>query len=175
LDFYACIEQIRSLPGHERFLLGQRIAEMQECAAGGSIVVVNITEIRSDAIIITPAVIKAINLSNLSTSEAKIWLSKDWRGRRAERAVKNRDYLAYLAWLWKSCVEQILDEVRALIGLSANGLLRVWWIGSGMAGSMPFHAAGIHRTGSTEKAYHGAVSSYAPSIKALARACNSSH
>ncbi|KAK4113092.1 hypothetical protein N656DRAFT_836594 [Canariomyces notabilis] len=170
LDFNVCIEQIRSLPGYERFLLGQTIAEMQECAAGGSIVVVNITEFRSDAIIITPAVVKAVNLSNLSTSEAETWLSKDWRGRRAERAAKNRDYLAYLAWLWKSCVEQILDEVRALIDLSANGLLRVWWIGSGMAGSMPFHAAGIHRTGSTETAYHRAVSSYAPSIKALAHA-----
>ncbi len=39
-----------------------------------------------------------------------------------------------------------------------------------MAGSMLFHAAGIHRTGSTETAYHRAVSSYAPSIKALAHA-----
>jgi hypothetical protein len=38
---------------HERFLLGHTAAEIQECAAGGSIVVVNITDFRSDAIIIT--------------------------------------------------------------------------------------------------------------------------
>jgi hypothetical protein len=35
---------------------------------------------------------------------------------------------------------------------------------------MPFHAAGIHRAGLTETAYHRAVSSYAPSIKTLAHA-----
>jgi CHAT domain-containing protein len=170
-DLDACIEQIRTLPVHERFLLGQTTAEIRECAAGGSIVVVNITEFRNDAIIIMPTVVKAVSLSKLSVSDAKAWLSKDWTGRRADRAVKNRNYLAYLAWLWESCVEQILDEVRALQDPLTNSLLRVWWIGSGLASSMPFHAAGIHQVGSAETAYHRAVSSYAPSIKALAHAC----
>jgi tetratricopeptide (TPR) repeat protein len=170
LDLDACIGEIRNIMGYERFLLGQTIAEMQECAAGGSILVVNITEFRSDAIIVSPAAIKAINLSELSASDAKAWLSKDWTGRRAERAAKNREYLAYLAWLWKSCVRQILDELRILHEPAAQDLSRVWWIGSGLASSMPFHAAGIHRIGTTETAYHKVVSSYTPSIKALAHA-----
>ena len=170
LELDACIGKIRTIPGHHRFLLGQTTAEMQECAVGGSIVVVNITKSRSDAIIITPLIVKAIGLSALSASDAMAWLSKDWTGRRAERAGKNRDYLAYLAWLWESCVEQILDEVRVLQDPPGDNLLRVWWIGSGLASSMPFHAAGVHREGSVETAYHRAVSSYAPSIKALAHA-----
>ncbi|KAH7232458.1 CHAT domain-containing protein [Fusarium solani] len=170
LDLDTCISKIRTVPGHDRFLLGQTTAEMKECAVGGSIVIVNISMLQSDAIIITPATVQAVGLSKLTASDAKAWLSKDWTGRRAERAAKNRDYLAYLAWLWKSCVKQILDEVRALRGPSGNDLLRVWWIGSGLASSMPFHAAGIHRADSTETAYHRAVSSYAPSIKALAHA-----
>lgn len=49
-------------------------------------------------------------------------------------------------------------------------LPRIWWIGTGLASSMPFHAAGIHSKGSTENALCRAISSYTPSIKALAYA-----
>ncbi|TWU71128.1 hypothetical protein ED733_002535 [Metarhizium rileyi] len=167
LDLNTCINEIRTIPGHERFLLSQTTADMQKCAAGGSIVIVNITKFRSDAIIITSAVVKAISLSAMSPFDAMARLSKDWAGRRDERAEKKRDYLAYLTWLWECCVEQILDKVRDLQDPSGNNPLRVWWIGSGLASSMPFHAAGKHRAGSTETAYHRAVSSNAPSIKAL--------
>ncbi|KAH6883573.1 hypothetical protein B0T10DRAFT_494487 [Thelonectria olida] len=51
-----------------------------------------------------------------------------------------------------------------------NSLPRIWWIGTGLASSMPFHAAGIHSVDSTENAFSRAVSSYTPSIKALAHA-----
>jgi CHAT domain-containing protein len=166
-DYEACIRQIRTMPGHERFLLSQTITEMRRCAVGGSIVVVNISAFRSDAIIITPTVTKALQITKLSVSDAKIWLGKNWRG-RAKRATNNKEYAEYLGWLWESCVEQILDEVRALQNAPEDELLRVWWIGSGHANSMPFHAAGVHRKGSTKTAYHRAVSSYVPSIKALA-------
>ncbi|KAN0068352.1 hypothetical protein V8E54_013548 [Elaphomyces granulatus] len=45
LDTY--IRRIRGIPDHRRFLLGQIVAELQECAGEGSIAVVNITESRS--------------------------------------------------------------------------------------------------------------------------------
>ncbi|KAJ3494773.1 hypothetical protein NLG97_g3864 [Lecanicillium saksenae] len=45
---------------------------------------------------------------------------------------------------------------------------RVWWVGSGLGSTMPFHAAGIHARGSTANAISRVVSSYTPSIKALA-------
>ncbi|PWI64611.1 hypothetical protein PCL_09505 [Purpureocillium lilacinum] len=170
LELDACIQNIRTIPGHERFLLCQTTREIQDCAAGGTIVVVNITEIRSDAILISPTMVKAINLCGLSVSEAKDWLGKDWTGRRPLRATKNREYTAYLAWLWTSCVKQILDELAASLKPPVDEMLRIWWIGSGLAGSMPFHAAGVHAAQTTETAYHLAVSSYIPSIKALAHA-----
>lgn len=51
---------------------------------------------------------------------------------------------------------------------------RVWWIGSGLASSMPFHAAGFHPdlncADSNDNAYSMAISSYVPSIKAVAHA-----
>ncbi|KAH6874579.1 CHAT domain-containing protein [Thelonectria olida] len=168
----ACIQEIRGTAGHERFMLGQETAEMQECAVGGSIVVVNITTFRSDAIIVSPTAIKTLNLPMLAAKDATAWLGKEWTGRRSERAQKNREYLNYLSWLWETCVKQILNEICHSHDTenTENSLPRIWWIGAGLASSMPFHAAGIHSADSTENAFSKAVSSYTPSIKALAHA-----
>ena len=168
-ELAACIDEIRGIPGHEQFLLGQTTAAMQECAAGGSIVIVNITEFWSDAILVSPTAIKTMSLPELSSANARVWLGKEWSGRR-DRGKKNKEYLKYLEWLWQSGVKQILDEVHADHASAVQGPPRVWWIGSGFASAMPFHAAGIHVEDSTETAFHRATSSYAPSIKALAHA-----
>ncbi|KAH6883524.1 CHAT domain-containing protein [Thelonectria olida] len=168
----ACIREIRRTPGRERFLLGRTITEMQECAAKGSIVVVNITEFRSDAILISRNAVKALALSELSASDAKDRLNKTWTAKkRSGRRGKNEEFLEYLSWLWKACVKQILDEIPKQNPL-CPGLPRVWWIGTGLGSSMPFHAAGLHTRESTENTYSRVLSSYTPSIKALAHARN---
>src|SRR4051812_20344694 len=105
-----CIEDIRRIPGQERFLQGQSIAQMQECAVDGYIIVINLTGYRSDAIIVSTPGVKTLNLPQLSALEAKIWLSKDWlEQRRSERRQKNDEYLTYLSWLWRACVQQVFD------------------------------------------------------------------
>ena len=160
-DLDSCVEEIRTLPGYERFLLGQTTTEMQECAAGGSIVIINITLSRSDAIIVSQSLIKSVSLSSLSVSDVKSWLSKEWNGRRMR---------SLPAWLWRSCVKQVLSEVRAIHDPKGQDPLRVWWIGVSLASSLPFHAAGIADDDTIENAYSQAISSYVPSIKALAHA-----
>ncbi|KAH6681179.1 CHAT domain-containing protein, partial [Plectosphaerella plurivora] len=172
-DLETCIQEIRATPGNERFMLGLTTSNMRQCAEGGSIVVVNVSTIRSDAIIITPQVVRAVQLTNLSASDAQRWLREEWNMRPSRFAESNRKYREYLAWLWKSSVKQILNEIYTLKGTHEDAHpLRVWWVGSGLASSMPFHAAGIHHRDkrSTETANHRTVSSYAPSIKTLAHA-----
>lgn len=164
-----CILEIRGVMGYERFLLGQTVAEMQECAAGGTIAVVNITKLRSDAILVSQAAIRTINLPRLIASDTEAWLGKKWTGtevRRQERPQKNKEYLEYLAWLWDVCVRPVVDDVYS-VGEVRDGLPRIWWIGSGLASSMPFHAAGVHSPSSTDNTFSRAISSYTPSIKAL--------
>lgn len=46
-------------------------------------------------------------------------------------------------------------------------LLRIWWIGTGLAASLPFHAAGYHLAESVENVFSCAISSYTPPIKML--------
>src|SRR5467141_3662302 len=101
----ACIRTIRGIPGHRRFLLGQTVAEMQECAGKGTIVVVNITEFRSDAILISRNTVKTVPLSQLSASATRVWLSKRWTPKRSEQQKKNDEFLGYLSWLWQVCVK----------------------------------------------------------------------
>jgi hypothetical protein len=48
-----CTSSIRQLPGHERFLLGPTLDELREMTSEGPIVMVNVTDIRNDAIIVT--------------------------------------------------------------------------------------------------------------------------
>jgi len=76
-EILACITEIRALPGHDRFLLGQTVAEMQETAIDSSIVIVNIADYRSDAIVISRKKVVALPLPGLPAAEAKAWLNKD--------------------------------------------------------------------------------------------------
>jgi CHAT domain-containing protein len=50
---------------------------------------------------------------------------------------------------------------------TSGGLLRIWWIGTGLGSWMPFNAAGRYTRGSTDNTISEAISSYTPSIKAL--------
>jgi hypothetical protein len=168
-DLERCIQEIRGTPGNKRFLLGQTIAEMQDCAMGGTIVVVNITSFQSDAILVSRTAVKRLGLPRLLASKARAWLSKKWTGHevnRRERPQKNKEFLEYLAWLWDVCVKPILDQVCS-VDDTANALPRIYWIGTGMGSSMPFHAAGLHSPDSTENTFSRVLSSYTLSIKAL--------
>ncbi|KAJ6437995.1 Serine-tRNA ligase, cytoplasmic [Purpureocillium lavendulum] len=163
-----CVREIRGFVTHERFLLGQTVAEMRECALGGTIEVVNITDFPSDAILVSKTAIRTLNLRRLLASDAKAWLRRKWTGRevrRKERARKNKEYLEYLLWLWDVCVKLVLDAIDT--DHTPDALPQIWWIGTGLGSSMPFHAAGIHSPGSTENTFSKAVSSYTPSIKTL--------
>ncbi|KAK3934877.1 hypothetical protein QBC46DRAFT_347180 [Diplogelasinospora grovesii] len=147
----ACIREIRGIVGFERFLLGQTVAEMQDCASAGTVVVINIAEIRSDAILVSPTGVVAQGMDGPEIGTGP-----------EEQGV----YLEYLSWLWEACVRQVLVEVGGGSDLT-DGLPRIWWLGTGLASSMPFHAAGTHADGSTENTFSRAISSYTPSIKAL--------
>ncbi|KAL4881854.1 CHAT domain-containing protein [Aspergillus karnatakaensis] len=84
----------------------------------------------------------------------------------------------FLAHLWTNCVRLVLDKLGVLVNqptpssaaVTADLLPRVWWIGTGLASALPFHAAGIHSNEAAhvgENAFAYVISSYTPSIKAL--------
>jgi len=164
-----CLRDIRATTDHDRFLLGQTVAQMQEDTCEGCIVMVNVSTIRSDAIVMTQDTLQAISLSDLNIEDARRWLHTEWKSQRSELRKKNDKFLEYLTWLWRTCVEHILNHVSTLYR-GHQGFPRVWWIGCGLASSMPFHAAGIHTNASRDNALSKVISSYTPSAKALSYA-----
>jgi hypothetical protein len=162
-----CIQSIQVVPGQELFMAAQSIEAMQACAVGGNVVVVNVSQLRSDAIIVSPTGIRTIRLSSLSAADAEIWIGKQWHGLRSERGARNKEYVEFLKWLWEVCVKHVLDAIRCTNSVSVEHCSRIWWIGTGLASSMPFHAAGDHSPGSTKNTFTHVISSYVPSIKAL--------
>lgn len=165
-----CICRIRQLPGLERFLLGASTAEVLQQAQFGPIVVVNVTDIRSDAIIVDEQRIELICLPTFSALNLRSWDNQRFTEfTRANLGHKNKMYLQFLAWLWESCVKVVLDSLHQKLPNSrtADPKPRVWWIGTGQASAVPFHAAGEHGEDSINNTISHVVSSYTPTIKAL--------
>lgn len=170
-----CIRRIRDIPSHRRFLLGPSHTELQARASEGPIVVININDVRSDAIIMTTLGVESISLAELKLTDTIAWLQEGLTVRMPQDTPidylkKNRRYIQFLRWLWENCVRQVLLAVHHSVKPAPGYLPRIWWIGVGIASSLPFHAAGDHSISSTDNTLSWAISSYTPTIKALAYA-----
>tara|TARA_R110002003_G_scaffold2127_2_gene24114 strand:+ start:5245 stop:6489 length:1245 start_codon:yes stop_codon:yes gene_type:complete len=163
-----CVRDIQHLPRFGRFHKGLKTKQMQNCATEGSIVVINITNLRSDAIIVTANAFKVLPLPGLGANQAKDWISQDLTTTsKNDSDRKNKAYFQFLSWLWRECVRPVLDKLPFHVQPSADDLPRIWWIGTGLASTFPFHSAGDVSAGLTESLCYRAISSYTPTIKAL--------
>ncbi|KAF0327339.1 TPR domain-containing protein [Colletotrichum asianum] len=178
-----CLDRIRRHRGHERFLLEPTLDELLQCATEGPIIIVNVTSISSDAITVSSSGCKAINLPEITPSQVSVLAgafgmsrSKDGYGEthvrdiKSEKDVTAKYSVGFLSWLWRVCVRPIFTELD--IAPSAEPP-RMWWIGTGVASSFPFHAAGLYSDRSREDTLSLTVPSYTPTIKSLvyARSC----
>ncbi|MCJ1346657.1 hypothetical protein MMC31_004875 [Peltigera leucophlebia] len=104
---------------------------------------------------------------------------EQWRNYRRDIEVDTGETdFDQMSWLWLSCVEPILKEVKDIQVPDSPELPRVWWIGTGIASSFPFHAAGrydkeLECYQDSENTLSQTIPSYTPTIKALsyARSC----
>lgn len=171
-----CADKIRQLSGYERFQMSREIDELKRQAIEGPILVVNVSDIRADAIILTPSEVRAIQLPeellkgalpfSTHTSTHLIAVT-DYR---KATVIEEEPIGAFCSWLWTNCVRLVLNELETMGYLSSktSQCPRVWWIGCGMASSFPFHAAGVDfGPSSLENTLSRVVPSYAPTVKAL--------
>jgi hypothetical protein len=174
-----CLLKIRQLEGHKDFLRGLSVDEIRACTKEGPVVIVNVTYIRSDAILIVDSRIRVVPLPNLQLKKAAAFgfgsyvRDSPWK-RDAEviggNIPKQPTGETFIEWLWHSCVKVVLEELKASDAMAQNGdLPRVWWIGSGAATGFPFHAATSGSKTDQTDALSLMIPSYAPSIKALLR------
>ncbi|WP_308258588.1 CHAT domain-containing protein [Saccharothrix obliqua] len=165
-EYDAVLAEIRARPGFERFLLPATWEDIRAALPDGTVVLVNAARRRGDAVVLRrtgdPVHVELPDLTTrevfalgpvLAQAAADRSLTGLLRGPRLVREV--------LARLWDVAGERI-----ARVLPHGDGPSRVWWIPIGPLGLLPLHAAGHPgRVGMPDLA----VSSYSPTLRALAR------
>ena len=164
------VDRIRQVDGFTDFLRAVPFATLQTAAVEGPIIIVNISEYRSDAIILqdvgNPVIVPLPEslpsiLADLSSRFAKACASQ---GKYSERLI-----LPILRSLW----DNIAFPVRTqLVALGVPDKSRIWWCPTSILCGLPLHAAGsyspkVPKPNSIPDCY---VSSYTPSLSALIKA-----
>lgn len=184
-DLVNCLEKIRNLDGHQDFLREPPIDHLKSCTKEGIVVMVNISYLRSDAIILVDSRTLVVSLSGLEPQKIVEFgvqliagfFTVDFPVKRAIQIVSKKvpkqarqPSAGFASWLWDNCVRPVFDELRRYGAMPSNGEPpRIWWIGSGGAAGFPFHAA-ASEADPDQDALSLSVSSYTPSIKALLHA-----
>jgi tetratricopeptide (TPR) repeat protein len=186
-EFDALLDEVRRLPGFEGFLRPPTTAELCAQAGEGPVVVVNTSDFRCDAVILHPDRIQVVPLTGLTetTADARaeffaqvVHASQDPARTAVQRKAAQESVHETLGWLWDVVAEPVLDA----LGLASEPAPdqpwpRIWWSPSGVLSTLPLHAAGHHGEGSgaSRTVMDRAISSYTPTIRALAHSRARSH
>jgi hypothetical protein len=146
--------RIRSMPGFDRFLLPPTVTQLTAEARSGPIVLVNVSQYRCDALVLTESGVAVRPLPNLELPavherlgelRAAIDSMADPDTQQAMRDV--------LAWLWDTITGPVLGQLNPIVN-------RLWWVPCGPLAYFPLHATVLDHV----------MSSYTPTIRALAHA-----
>jgi hypothetical protein len=170
-NFNTLIDEIRSLPGFSRFLLGPSSAEIMNLAISGPIVLFNISSIRSDAILVTGDKVRCLPV-NLPPSDVKpraVFFTEVLNADTiATRQITNDKMRETLEWLWDAAVCPVLEALDLTKRRAPEDpWTQVWWVPGGLLNMFPIHAAGRGRKDIAANSLECVISSYTPTIRAL--------
>lgn len=163
-------DQIRELPGLERFQLPLAEEDFVSLAHDGPIITFNVERTRSDAVVVDRNGIRIVPLHDLTYLKAKeklrVLTEAETSSRRdvvpRARKTGSGTMRESLQWLWDVAVHVVLNEIEL------TDSRRIWWVTSGLLGRAPLHATGNYDSDdSTENAIGRVISSYISSFKAL--------
>ncbi|CEI39846.1 hypothetical protein FVEN_g2124 [Fusarium venenatum] len=146
------LEDIRTQPGFEAFLLAPSAEDLLAAARDGPVVIINISQFGCHALIIEPSGARTVPLPVLSWGDIHR---------------RDRGSLETLEWLWNVIVSPVLDAMGIVKTLVDNNWSHVWWIPTGRLVGFPLHATGCHLGKGEKTALDRVVSSYSPSVKTL--------
>ncbi|HWE88283.1 MAG TPA: CHAT domain-containing protein [Pseudonocardiaceae bacterium] len=174
------IDQIKTLPGFDRFLMPVSLSvnDLLPAGADGPVVTINVHPHRCDALAVRADGVRVIPLPDLGAAElvehadsfhtAIGVLSAPGRDQRslavgaAQQAIRDT-----LGWLWDVLAEPVLTEL-GFNGVPPDGRPwpRLWWSPTGPLNFLPLHAAGHHDVFGMA-VLDRVVSSYTPTVRAL--------
>jgi tetratricopeptide (TPR) repeat protein len=180
--FTETVAQIRGLDGFAGFMLPPAHDELIRAAVFGGTVIFNVSEYRSDALLVHPRFaghIDYLPLPDLTPSalEEKIELFGRAQALRlgspadpSQAQDPEEILLGILEWLWDVAAGPVLDALKYHGPPFPFGWWQVRWVPGGLLGQLPIHAAGYHRetpAGRPRTVMDRVISSYAPTLRAL--------
>ncbi|THU91192.1 hypothetical protein K435DRAFT_841129 [Dendrothele bispora CBS 962.96] len=175
---------IREKEGFERFMLRKPFAELAPACRSGPVIVLNEHGSRCDALVLcSPSRIIHVPLIDLTellaeTMRAEMAESLTMAGIRSRwskplsrhgASDSNGIMARVLGQLWSRVVHPVLRAIEGeRFECEVGDLPHVTWCPNGRLGFLPLHAAGDYSTEHGNKTYDFVVSSYTPSLSALA-------
>ncbi|KAG6376816.1 hypothetical protein JVT61DRAFT_1842 [Boletus reticuloceps] len=176
------LQEIRRLPGFNRFLLQKDFSQLRASAHSGPVVVLNAAEHRCDALIVLANVDHVIhvplpNFTFQRSTDLQGILKSFLRNALVERTgqIERWDHgtwESFLSPLWKCVVEPVMG---ALAFSTPGELSRIFWCPTGPFVFLPIHAAGLYDakySAPGHKVFDFVVSSYVPTLSILAPSRN---
>jgi hypothetical protein len=199
-EWDATVEQVRKIPGFERFLRPASFADLSAVGDGGPVVIVNMSRHGSHALIVSPLAGPDNGSAPLvvplpdapigtATEQSNILLSvlrriADPAARWEARETDRHAVFDVLAWCWEAIAQPVLTALG--FTETPQGRVedwpRVWWCPTGPAAGLPLHAAGRHPRTTFQYRRMGdeaavadtvagrVISSYTPTLNALVHA-----
>ena len=148
------------MKGFEYFLAPTPFETLRTTASNGPVVVLNVSRLRSDAIIIISGSDPVLVPLPEATPHAIMALAE-----KAHNGTSDGEFKALLSSIWKLIVRPVVDVLQAAV---PNGS-RIWWCPTGPASLLPLHAAGeYNKRGQSLPSLY--ISSYTPTLSVLLRA-----
>lgn len=161
------VRDVRSRGGHDTHLALPRFDDIGGVAEEGSVVLVNISGYRSDALIIFGGRVLVASLPSANVESTVAHVEYMLIGAKEHNVQAIVDGLD---WSWRNIVRPVLDRM-GYVGTPASGKRwpRLWWSVMGAVAYLPLHAATAK---SGECALDRIVSSYTPTVQTLLNAKN---
>jgi tetratricopeptide (TPR) repeat protein len=173
--------------GSKDFLEPARLADLLPATANGPVAIVNVSQYRCDALLITSEGVRSVELPLLSAQDVTSYTDRYLGAHaRVDRAIATngdtegarrdleKTLLEVLAWLWDSVAEPVLTAL-GFGDAPAEGQpwSRIWWCPTGLLTLLPLHAAGYYASEADSPprtVVDRVVPSYTPTLGALADA-----
>ncbi|MGW3124204.1 CHAT domain-containing protein [Streptomyces sp. NPDC001107] len=164
------VERIRRLDDSlADFLRRPGARRLQAAAAEGPIVVLNVAERRSDALILTAEQLHTVPLVDVTPERVAEYVVDFYLALQDPAKLSARATMEdVLAWLWDAVARPALDALGRRPVPRDSTPPRLWWVPTGLLTLLPLHAAGRVGDGVLDRV----ISSYAPTVGTLAHARN---
>jgi tetratricopeptide (TPR) repeat protein len=166
------IDEIKNLNAFEDFLSCSKKAALTIVTKFEPIVIFSVSDIRSDALLITFKELSRMHLSKLKYDDmlhyAQQFLEAINASRMSQYVESRRKMKKLLEWLWDVVISNVLQELGfTKTSQEWKKWSQVWWVRADVFSMFPLHAADYHAFESRESALDRVISFYTTTIKSL--------